>query len=69
MFKKKIYDEATEDMFDMSNVRISKKLRRKNGECLYFAMSSISLAQYSVWLKESESKKNALRPNAVYLNS
>ena len=40
---KKIYDEVTEDMFDMSNVRIFKEIeKKKNGGCLYFVMSSIS---------------------------
>ena len=32
---KKIYDEVTEDKFDMSNVIIFKEFERKNGECLY----------------------------------
>ena len=40
--KKKIYDEVTEDIFDMSNVRIFKEIERKNGGCLYFIMSSVS---------------------------
>ena len=40
--KKKIYDEVTEDIFDMSNVRIFKEIERKNGGCLYFVMSSVS---------------------------
>ena len=39
---KKIYDEVTEDIFDMSNVRILKKLRIKNGGCLYFVLSIVS---------------------------
>ena len=40
---KKIYDEVTEDIFDMSNVRIFKVIeKKKNGGCLYFAMSSVS---------------------------
>ena len=43
LIKKKICDEVTEDIFDMSNVRIFKKLRRKkNRGCLYFVMSSVS---------------------------
>ena len=37
---KKIYDEVTEDiLIDMSNVRIlKKKLKRKNGGCLYIVV-------------------------------
>ena len=30
----------TEDIFDMSNVRIFKEMEMKNGGCLYFVMSS-----------------------------
>ena len=42
--KKKIYDEVTEDIFDMSNVRIFNKEieMEKNGGYLYFAMYSVS---------------------------
>ena len=42
---KKIYDEVTQNIFDMSNVRIFKEIEKKNRGCLYFAMSSVSLAQ------------------------
>ena len=40
----KIYDEITEDIFDMSNVRLFNKEieKKKNGECLYFVMSAVS---------------------------
>ena len=44
-FKKKIHDEVTEDIFDMSNVIIFYGNLRKNGGCLYFVMSSVSRAQ------------------------
>ena len=37
---KKIYDEVTGDILDMSNVIILKKLRRKKmGDVFYFHMS------------------------------
>ena len=39
---KKIYDEVTEDVFDMSNVIIFKQEKKKNGGCLYFVMSLVS---------------------------
>ena len=46
MSLKKIYDEVTEDIFDMSNVRFFKEIEKnKNGGCLYFhdfVMSSVS---------------------------
>ena len=39
----KIYDEVTEDIFDMSNVRFFKEIeKKKNGGCLYYVMSSVS---------------------------
>ena len=42
----KIYDVVTENIFDMSNVRIFKEIgKKKNGGCLYFVMSSVSWAQ------------------------
>ena len=42
-FKKKIYDEVTEDIFDMSNVRfLNKEIEKKKWGCLYFVMSSVS---------------------------
>ena len=37
-----IYYEMTEDIFDMSNVRIFKEIKKKNGGCLYFVLSSVS---------------------------
>ena len=43
---KKIYDGVTEDLFDVSNVRIfDTEIEKKNGGCLYFAMASVSWAQ------------------------
>ena len=39
---KKIYDEVTEDIFDMSNVRLFKEIEKKNEGCFYFVMSSVS---------------------------
>ena len=39
---KKIYDEVTEDILDMSNVRIFKKIEKKKWGCLYFVMSLVS---------------------------
>ena len=42
-----MYDEVTEDQFDMSNVRIFDKEieKKKNVGCLYFVVSSVSWAQ------------------------
>ena len=40
IFKKKIYDKVTQDIFDMGNVIIFKET--KNGGCFYFMMSSVS---------------------------
>ena len=43
---KKIYEDVTEDIFDMSNVRIFKVIEKKKNEgYLYFVMSSVSRAQ------------------------
>ena len=40
---KKIYNEVTGDVFDMSNVRIfSKEIEKKNGGCLHFVMSLVN---------------------------
>ena len=38
---KKIYDEVTKDIFNMSNVRFFKEIEKKKG-FLYFVMSSVS---------------------------
>ena len=35
IFIEKIYDEVTEDIFDMSNVRIFKEIERKKLEDVY----------------------------------
>ena len=40
---KKIYDEVTEDIFNMFNVRIFKEIeKKKKWGCLYFVMSSVN---------------------------
>ena len=42
-FKKQIYNEVTEDIFDMINVRIiNEENEKKKGGCLYFVMSLLS---------------------------
>ena len=72
---KNIYDEVTEDIFDMSNVRVFKETKKKNGGCLYFVMSSVSYAsrvQDCLRLAKTRvrtKKIYALRPNAAYLHS
>ena len=38
---KKINDEVSEDIFDMSNVRNFKEIEKKNWGCLYFVLSSV----------------------------
>ena len=40
--QKKVYDEVTDDIFDMSNVRTFKEIEKKNDRCLYFVMSLVS---------------------------
>ena len=50
MSLKKIYDEVTEDIFDMSNVRIFKEIGKKKWGgvfilCYVFVMSSVGVAQ------------------------
>ena len=41
-----IYDEVTEDIFDMSNVRIFNEIeKKKNGGCLYFCLRSAKLSK------------------------
>ena len=39
---KKMYDEVTEDLFDISNVGFFIEIEKKTGGCLYFVMSSVS---------------------------
>ena len=39
---KKIYDEVTEDIFDMSNMRIFKEIEKKEMGMLNFVMPSVS---------------------------
>ena len=44
---KKIYDEVTENILDMNNLRFFfEEIEKKNmGGCLYFVMSSVSWAK------------------------
>ena len=37
-----VYDEVTEDIFDMSNVRCFKEIEKKNGGCLYYVFGQLS---------------------------
>ena len=42
-FLKKIYNEVTEHIFDMINVRIiNKENEKKKGGCLYFVISLVN---------------------------
>ena len=46
IFYKNIYDEVTEDIFDMSNVRIFKEIeKKKTGNVYTFFKFSVSLPQ------------------------